>query len=1105
MHKAGQEVTPDSLAAYARDHYYPRQIQNYFKGMDAVAWPKGVPVAPATVTAPQQLLDRQPDGPYELVDLVSTPREVLGRNSWLIWCGGNERFWDWLATDHLGFIDLLKLVDSSRRPTRFAEGGLINEPGMVQAAAPSADEFGLRVDVPADEEVRKWRAEYVEDAFGDAFQAWKAAQGQPLGGKPADSKTKQTKQGNYANPGSDSDYQSVTNNAAYEKGIPPPKIYGLSSGVVGLRLFPNPKFDAEEAKRWDPDRYYNDPAYYNDPKLVRPYRVGMSCAYCHVSFHPLNPPRDVANPQWANLSGSIGAQYLRVRTAFGNLLKPENFTYHVLDSQPPGTIDTSLIPSDNINNTNTMNSIWAVPARVVRSFELPQERLSTQSATRPSLWGNPDPAAGEPADPTSGPLDPRQDAVPAFWKEQFSNLGLKEKIGESNGNPRWVPRVLLDGADSVGAWVALARVYLNIGTYSEQWNMLHNPVVGFKKQRPFRIEDSRKNSVYWHATEMRVGPMRDYFLKITPPMPLLAARDHGTADVPDVAEFNRRVAADDARKAQAGANQASTALASPTAAPAVEAGREHVLSPEETEPERSPTLAQAVTDPPLHPRLKPIDNPALLQRVNEQKNTDFQTLLSTERARRIDVGQLAQGRRVFARNCIACHSSIQPESHIRPGVTAVPPAEKGKREEARLKLADARQKKFKEWADKGEFWDHNPGQWLSDPEYIKWAEEIVEAPDFWRNNFLSSDYRIPINLVRTNSARALATNALTNNLWEDFSSESFRRMPSVGAIDFFNPYPWNDDKQRARVFGKNFPSPFIKHGDGQFTFTPRHKVADGVPPGGGGPGFYRVPSLISIWATAPLLHNNSLGLFNNDPSVDGRLAAFDDAIRKLLWPEKRLQSSSYNGATAERLKADRGLIWRLPQSVSLEIPGKYAAALGSRLPARLAMQAGLGSWFSWLEWSPLKKVPWLPSLIFLVIAFILLLRARRTLVRWLGYVAVLLAIVVGLIAYVGTGNLGDVRIGPFPKGMPVNLIVNTNPDEDPKKVRKVVTYVLSKLGEIESKHLRDEDAERVLREEIAPAMLEISKCPDFVMDRGHYFDSMSDDDKNALIELLKTF
>jgi hypothetical protein len=44
-------------------------------------------------------------------------------------------------------------------------------------------------------------------------------------------------------------------------------------------------------------------------------------------------------------------------------------------------------------------------------------------------------------------------------------------------------------------------------------------------------------------------------------------------------------------------------------------------------------------------------------------------------------------------------------------------------------------------------------------------------------------------------------------------------------------------------------------------------------------------------------------------------------------------------------------------------------------------------------------------------------------------------------------------------------------------------------------------------------MLALSKCPDFVVNRGHYFGTdrlageppLSDDDKHALIAFLKTF
>ena len=46
---------------------------------------------------------------------------------------------------------------------------------------------------------------------------------------------------------------------------------------------------------------------------------------------------------------------------------------------------------------------------------------------------------------------------------------------------------------------------------------------------------------------------------------------------------------------------------------------------------------------------------------------------------------------------------------------------------------------------------------------------------------------------------------------------------------------------------------------------------------GGGLGFTRVPSLVSIWSTAPFLVNNRLGPFSEDPSVDGA----DEGLRRV--------------------------------------------------------------------------------------------------------------------------------------------------------------------------------------------------------------------------------
>src|SRR5438034_5899775 len=41
-----------------------------------------------------------------------SPEEVQGRNMWLVWTGGNDRFWDKVTGSSLGTFDLLKIVTS---------------------------------------------------------------------------------------------------------------------------------------------------------------------------------------------------------------------------------------------------------------------------------------------------------------------------------------------------------------------------------------------------------------------------------------------------------------------------------------------------------------------------------------------------------------------------------------------------------------------------------------------------------------------------------------------------------------------------------------------------------------------------------------------------------------------------------------------------------------------------------------------------------------------------------------------------------------------------------------------------------------------------------
>jgi hypothetical protein len=58
----------------------------------------------------------------------------------------------------------------------------------------------------------------------------------------------------------------------------------------------------------------------------------------------------------------------------------------------------------------------------------------------------------------------------------------------------------------------------------------------------------------------------------------------------------------------------------------------------------------------------------------------------------------------------------------------------------------------------------------------------------------------------------------------------------------------------------------------------------------------------------------------------------------------------------------------------------------------------------------------------------------------------------------------------------------------------------------------DEDLRKIFANVKEPLM-KLNKCPDFVVNRGHYFGNaqiagepvLSDDDKSALIEFIKTF
>ncbi len=754
-----------------------------------------------------------------------TREEVQGRNTWIVWTGGNDRFWDQITVSSFGLFDLLKIVSSHpdksvellRRDTRWQYLGLVNEPCFEKPTGPDPKRHGL------------WLDRRRADCPPDPFENEQKYPGVRIGAR-----------GN---------------------SIPAGSYYGAPSGIVGLRLFPNPAFDEAAAKKWDPVKYYSDPDYYNSKDLVRPYRVGMSCAFCHVGPSPTRPPADPENPKWENLASNVGAQYFWVDRIFSWKYDESNYMYQLLHTSRPGALDTSLVSTDYINNPRTMNAVYLLGPRLEIGKRWGKETLAGGSLNNAQL-------------------------------NDYVKEGPLTQFFEKPGTV-WTPRVLKDGSDSVGALGALNRVYLNIGLFSEEWMLHFNALVGGKPITPIEIAVARKNSAYWLATEAQTPAMARFFLKTATP--------HYLKDAPGGAAY---------------------------------------LTKDQT----------------------------VLQR----------------------------GKVVFAERCARCHSSKAPAP--APGVDPGGCAGSGY-------LAC--------WT---RYWD-----WTKTDEYKQKMRQIVLAKDFLEGNLLSNELRVPVTLLETNACSPLATNAIGGNIWDNFSSQSYKDLPSVGTITVHDPFTG-----QARPF--RMPA--------------------------GGRGYTRPASLVSVWSTAPFLLNNSLGEFQWSPSVEARMRSFQDSIGKLLWPERRERDD----VLGDRVP---GKIDRISKRSFLRVSGGY-------LPNPL--QPLLGGLNRYLPW-----------------AF----------------------------------GEGGVRIGPIPVGTPVNLMANLElmPDgadlleraAHVKKLLPVLHDLVGSLKQVDEKS-SDEEVRRAFAP-LVPKLLDLSKCPDFVVNRGHYFGTnafkeepgLSDADKRALIEFVKTF
>jgi hypothetical protein len=297
--------------------------------------------------------------------------------------------------------------------------------------------------------------------------------------------------------------------------------------------------------------------------------------------------------------------------------------------------------------------------------------------------------------------------------------------------------------------------------------------------------------------------------------------------------------------------------------------------------------------------------------------------------------------------------------------------------------------------------------------------KIVAADDFLKDNYLSTELRVPITVLGINACSPLATNAIRGNIWDNFSSESYKSLPSAGTIKIRHP---------VTGIETDYPLP------------------------AGGRGYIRPASLVSLWSTAPFLQNNTVGPFEWSPSVDARLRSFEGSIEEMLWPERRKKDAVFGDENAPGV----GVIDRLTVDSYLEVSNQYISA-------------------------PLRP--------------------------FIGFFQ-------KLFPFLGASD-DSLKIGPFPKGMPIGLVTNLDllgedmPEPEHREHRRRLVSLVKRVIR-ELKGATDYGAAFT---GLTDDLLAVSKCRDLVVNKGHYFGTnyfaeepgLGDADKRALIEFLKTF
>jgi hypothetical protein len=406
--------------------------------------------------------------------------EKLGRRLWYFTTGGSYRFYSYLQPQRTGVLaDYYQVFGSHNRgKNRFKRWGVITDPSCMTSEEVEA-KFGK--DVWPDPEMKGYGFDVCPGDLGK--NGLLAAIGDP---------SKQ-KDNHWVNDPS----CKIAGDCDLE--------WGTSTGAMGFRKFPNPRFNPKTWKAigkkaksqgvytgeagWK-SGYSKEGGMLSDHSIEPPFLIGHTCGTCHIHFNPENPPRNPEAPQWANIKGNVGAHYLRISEILASGMERNTIEWQVFAHSRPGTSDTSAFTHDSVSNPGTQNAIL--------NFH-----------RRPGLVNTKD-GKGLPFAATD------EESQLKRKKHEYKYYGLNGEPGwkSHNGN---VPHILKGGEDSVGPAGAVQRVYMNIFSCSEQ--CLYNNVTDLKalvgrnsQDAPMRIDQCYRDCPSFRAISKKVPEVAQFLV-----------------------------------------------------------------------------------------------------------------------------------------------------------------------------------------------------------------------------------------------------------------------------------------------------------------------------------------------------------------------------------------------------------------------------------------------------------------------------------------------------------------------------------------------------------------------------------------------------------------